>query len=201
MKDLGSHPIIIIVATLASIISAGATLWGVLLFVRNRVIHPIITTIKITHRSIKMIPAIRAQVFRNGGGSMMDALDSILDRLAQMEVRERAFVQEYDKGIFYSDTNGRTLWVNRTYCRLFGITDGEVIGLGWKRLISPEAKESYISEWMSAVADKREFEFIADHVSSEGEEITCRIVAYPMVVNDNFKGHVGFVEQLADNRG
>ncbi|MDB6077831.1 MAG: chemotaxis protein methyltransferase CheR, partial [Akkermansiaceae bacterium] len=56
-------------------------------------------------------------------------------------------------GIFLTEANGDTVFVNETWCRHAGISAEEAKGSGWEKSIHPDDVERVKAEWRSSVAN------------------------------------------------
>ena len=53
-------------------------------------------------------------------------------------------------GIFNTDENGLTTYVNPTYCQISGLSFEEALGNGWLRVVHPDDKEKLFKGWQEA---------------------------------------------------
>lgn len=84
--------------------------------------------------------------------------------LRQSEERFRALAEVSPVGIFSSDPTGRTVFVNRRWCELAGISPDEALGEGWMRVLHPDDRAHVASLWAEAVrlgeSSAAEFRFV-----------------------------------------
>jgi PAS domain S-box-containing protein len=80
--------------------------------------------------------------------------------LRESEERFRVLADVSPVGIFSSDSSGRTVFVNRRWCEIAGLTPSEALGDGWHVAVHPKDRDHVIKEWKQAVRDS---------ASSEGE--------------------------------
>ncbi len=59
-------------------------------------------------------------------------------------------------GIFISDADGKTLYVNERWCELAGITAAEAMGDGWRVALHPDDLQRIEPEWAEAAAAGRD---------------------------------------------
>ncbi|MDH3254391.1 MAG: PAS domain S-box protein, partial [Acidobacteriota bacterium] len=69
----------------------------------------------------------------------------------EVEQRYRALAEHSPTGIFHSDAQGRTLYVNDAWCRITGLSRNEAMGDGWRKAIHPSDRESKLAEWTQLV--------------------------------------------------
>lgn len=199
--DISTHPAVVIIATVSSLIGVSTSMWLALSYIRKRWFSPFMDAVMNIVDAASMVPDIKAQLFNNGGSSLRDAVDRIHSRLCTIEAREKALIQEHDLAVFIADEDGKTTWVNRTYCRLFGVSEEEATGYGWKNHIHPSEREHYTSDWLSAVRDRREFVRIVRCVAAlDGAELVFKVRAYPMdSPGSTQRGYTGFLEPVASH--
>jgi PAS domain S-box-containing protein len=125
------------------------------------------------------ISKIYAELHPNGGGSVRDAINRIEMRLVNVEQKQNVYLLEGPQGIFEADKNGRYVAVNRTFCRMVGKTEKELMGMGWMNSVSHDEKSEVFDEWMTAVQNKMEFIKKLTMVNN-GEELVVNAIAYPM---------------------
>lgn len=198
--DISTHPVVIIISTLSALIGVATSTWLSLAYIKRRWFAPLLELVRNVIDAVGMVPIIKAQLFNNGGSTLRDAVDRLSNRLCIMEAREKALIQEHDMAVFIADEDGKTTWVNRTYCRMFGVTETDAVGYGWKNVMVACEREDYAREWASAVADRREFIRTARCVHSlSGGEIMVKVRAYPMdSPGSSQRGYTGFIE-LVEN--
>lgn len=84
--------------------------------------------------------------------------------LRQSEERFRVLAEVSPVGIFSSDPGGRTVFVNRRWCELAGLTPEEAMGEGWQRALHPDDRQSVADNWAEAVrhgeSSAAEFRFV-----------------------------------------
>jgi two-component system, cell cycle sensor histidine kinase and response regulator CckA len=84
--------------------------------------------------------------------------------LRQSEERFRVLADVSPVGIFSSDTEGRTVFVNRRWCEIAGMTAEEARGDGWQAALHPEDRERVRAAWQQAVKEGEssaaEFRFV-----------------------------------------
>ncbi len=140
------------------------------------------------------VQEVQKEVTPNGGGSMKDEIRAILSRVDTSIARFLAFNEDAEVGQFITDCHGRCTWVNRTYCRITGRTDSEVLGWGWLSSILENERDSVHEEWEATVAEERNYERVQHYVRPDGEIVAAAVKARPIT---NAQGKViefvGFV--------
>ena len=73
-------------------------------------------------------------------------------RLRASELRFQTLADNSPTGIFHSDAAGRTVYVNRAWTEITGLTAKEAVGDGWQEAIHPEDRQRKIDDWQEALA-------------------------------------------------
>jgi PAS domain S-box-containing protein len=84
--------------------------------------------------------------------------------LRQSEERFRVLADVSPVGIFSSDPQGRTIFVNRRWCEIAGLTPEQAMGDGWQVALHPEDRDRVATAWAEAVREGEssaaEFRFV-----------------------------------------
>lgn len=89
----------------------------------------------------QILAEIRAQVFPNGGQSMSDRLDKVLN-FAKMGERRSLILSEHSNiPTFECDEFGLCVWVNTALANLFGMERAEMLGNGWLKAVDSDDKQ------------------------------------------------------------
>ncbi len=84
--------------------------------------------------------------------------------LRESEERFRVLAEVSPVGIFSSDTSGRTVFVNRRWCEIAGLTSDQAMGDGWKVALHPDDRGRVAAAWAEAVehgeSSAAEFRFV-----------------------------------------
>lgn len=132
-----------------------------------KVLKFVITTIKVEYNNFtkvhKMIDTIYLELTPNHGSSIKDKVLAIESKLEentkmtkQISHRQRWILDNRDEPIFESDSLGNCTWVNDKYCRLCGYDREFFLGNGWRNIVHDDDRERIVSEWTSAITDKRD---------------------------------------------
>jgi PAS domain S-box-containing protein/putative nucleotidyltransferase with HDIG domain len=70
--------------------------------------------------------------------------------LRESEKRYQALTETSPVGIFRTDVNGATTYVNPRWCEISGLPAGQALGDGWLRAVHPEDRQKLTSGWQEA---------------------------------------------------
>jgi PAS domain S-box-containing protein len=99
-------------------------------------------------------------------GATMDITESKRGEAAlrESEARFRTLASHAPVGIFQSDADGRTLFVNDNWCAMTGLSPEQARGEGWEKALHPDDRQRVLSGWNEAVrnglASNVEFRFM-----------------------------------------
>lgn len=149
----------------------------------------------------KAVREVQKEVHPNGGHSMKDEIRTILSRVDTSIARFLAFNDDAEVGQFITDRNGRCTWVNRTFCRITGRTDSEVLGWGWLSAILDEERDSVHEEWETTVNEERNYERVQHYVRPDGKVVATTVKARPITDAQGkvieFVGFVCLLEEVS----
>jgi PAS domain S-box-containing protein len=74
--------------------------------------------------------------------------------LRESEERFRVLADVSPVGIFSSDAFGRTIFVNRRWCEIAGLTAEQAMGDGWQAALHPEDRDRVTKGWAEAVREQ-----------------------------------------------
>ncbi|MBK5273349.1 MAG: PAS domain S-box protein, partial [Bacteroidia bacterium] len=69
------------------------------------------------------------------------------EALSNNELRFRTLTSNAPVGIFQTDVNGKTSYVNETWLRYTGLEMNEALGEGWTAVVHPDDRNELIEEW------------------------------------------------------
>lgn len=142
---------------LASVTTGG----GVLFFVGRylaRKLSPIISSLDDLPALLEKVDQVAGEVQINSGKSLKDAVIRIEARLAHLDSRQWALLQDVEHAILETSHSGTLLKMNRTYQRWTGRSPAELLGNGWRNAIHPDDRQAVVEEWVMAVEQKRDAE-------------------------------------------
>jgi len=115
----------------------------------------------------------------NGGGSIKDQIKQIANDIKIIRIEGDATFYLAKDPMFKTDDKGHYVAVNTSLCQLIGVTEGELLGLGWLNYISLEDRDRVWEEWENIIESGKEistFFTIKNPESMEMIPVKCRAV-------------------------
>jgi PAS domain S-box-containing protein len=106
-------------------------------------------------KAFKLVSAIAEQFRTNGGGSAIDKINAISSKLDGMMAVNDVGMNLVAYPMFKADQSGHLYWANRQFTHDTGLSESELVGLGWLTLVVEEDRQSVRRAWLEAVADGR----------------------------------------------
>lgn len=102
-------------------------------------------------------------------------------------------------GIFKTDANGQTIYVNPKWCEIAGLGEQEALGTGWLKYIHPEDREGLIQNWQNKISEHLtaidEYRFLHQN----GKLVYVKGQAVPEFDQQNhLKGYIGTITDVTD---
>lgn len=131
---------------------------------------------------------VRGQIFPNGGGSMSDKLNKVLEASERTEgsvaLLRQAMRAHQDADLsqarFETDDMGRFTWVSHAFLRWCNRSLDQVYGYGWINCIGLDDRDRVRSEWEAAITEGREFSMQFNMRTIEGKEFPVEGFAKPL---------------------
>lgn len=142
------------------------------------------------------IRGVKQAVEHSGPGLSASNIAELRDLLHVMTERQRIFMHDDDRGIFETNAQGETVYVNQRYCNLVGRTTHESMGFGWKSFVCEDDRDQVTREWSSCVREGREFAMNYRYKLPDGRLLEVEVRAMVMRGGGKNKkciGHIGFV--------
>ena len=117
-------------------------------------------------------------------------------QLRESEKRYQTLTSVAPVGIFHTNNEGLTTYVNSTWCQIAGITEKEALGNGWLSAVHPEDRERLSANWQGAAHQKSTSTADYRFVHSDGSISWVIGQAVPEVNSDNQV--IGFVGTITD---
>ena len=175
---------------IAKIIGALGTIVGALAGCWKYVIKPIKNWVVNTNN---LWETIAAEFKPNGGGSMKDALNRIETRQLVDAQKARALTNDTLFGIWETDEQGKCIYVNRTYQRMVGLSQDDLLGWGWINIVHTDDRAKLAANWEQTLKQEREWHAEFRVVRPSDETTTPVIsVGHPLKGRDGkLKGYIG----------
>lgn len=102
-------------------------------------------------------------------------------------------------GIFRTDAEGLTTYVNPKWCEISGLSFDEAIDNGWYRAVHPDDLDFIMNKWNTDSALKKS-KSVAEYrfVRSDGSVSWVLGDAVPEVVDGEVKGYIGTITNITD---
>lgn len=182
----------------------GGTVWAIIKYMKKVYdwIMVQINTINNIQTSIAKIDAdvgfLKKELQHNGGSSLKDYVSRLETELIKQEKRQKALIQDLVYGAFETDSTGKVIYVNRTYCRITGRTPDELIGSGWLNCISSEKREDIDKKWDTTIKENRELHETFSFIIPTGGTIEVMFSVTPMFNRKNVLiGYFGTVSPIS----
>jgi len=115
----------------------------------------------------------------NGGGSIKDQVKQIANDIKIIRVEKDATFYLSKEPSFKSDGKGHYTSVNYSLAQLIGVSESELIGLGWLNYIALEDKDRIWREWENIIESGKEislFYAIRNPTTMKVIPVKCRAV-------------------------
>ncbi|MCX6255306.1 MAG: PAS domain S-box protein [Bacteroidia bacterium] len=103
-------------------------------------------------------------------------------------------------GIFRTDSDGNTTYVNPRYTELTGLSPEEAMGKGWLNAVHPDdkekLKESWLSDFKSQKVSSSEYRF----QRSDGSIIWVMGNAVPELTGNEIAGYIGTITDITERK-
>ncbi|PKP01219.1 MAG: hypothetical protein CVU14_05675 [Bacteroidetes bacterium HGW-Bacteroidetes-9] len=101
-------------------------------------------------------------------------------------------------GIFRTDANGETTYVNPKWISLTGLSFNDALDSKYLSAIHPEDRENRITEWRAAVKKKKPVVSEYRFLRPDGSIIWVQGHAVPEIVDNVIKGYIGTITDITD---
>lgn len=142
---------------------------------------------------------------RNASGALVGYIGTLVDiteakaagaALKESEKRFRTLASHAPVGIFLTDPQGDTIFVNDTWSAMTGLTLAEAGGGGWARAIHPDDRARVAAEWAEALANDRASTAEYRFVRADGK--VTWVQGQAMQLSDGSGKLVGYIGTVAD---
>lgn len=101
-------------------------------------------------------------------------------------------------GIFRTDTQGDTIFVNPAWTKMTSLSAEQAIGSGWLKIIHPDDREKIISEWKTRVNQRIPSRAEYRLVRPDGSLVWVLGYAVPDFMGNQFNGYVGTMTDVTE---
>ena len=180
-----------------AIVATTATgIWYLFRYLNRQYIRPWFTNQSLMHLAVPKIEKIYEQLTPNGGSSFRDAVDRIELITVGLEQKLSAYMMDTRHGIFETDDKGNYIWVNRTYCRMLGKRESEMLGKSWINCVLESERDRVLKTWHYAVDNSIEFNMTFNMITNDGDVLPVHAHANPMINAKRILiGYLGIIEQ------
>ena len=121
--------------------------------------------------------------------------------LRDSELRFRTLADNTPVGIFQTDAEGQTIYVNEKWMEYTGLTFGEVMGEGWITAIHPEDKDLLLQNWQDKKTVRSESSSEYRLVSKNGTVRWVSGKAVPLYDNEGvLTGYLGTISDITQEK-
>lgn len=137
----------------------------------------------------------------NGGGSIKDQVRQIATDVKTICVERDATFLLSKEPMFKNDERGYCILANNALCQLYGVSQEQMLGLGWLNYIIEEDKERIKEEWINVIETGTEissYYTIINQVTDE--EVPVKYRAIINKHNGKIISAIGNVEKIATKK-
>jgi PAS domain S-box-containing protein len=98
--------------------------------------------------------------------------------------------------VFKLDANGACFFINDSFLKRFGYTEGDIEGFNWESVIHEDDREDVKKKWQRAIEKKSRFYNEQRVFTQSGEVVNCKVIGYPVLENGHLKEFYGTVDEL-----
>jgi PAS domain S-box-containing protein len=131
-------------------------------------------------------------------GYSMDITERIQmeDALRESEKLFQTLAENASVGIFRTDSEGKTIYVNQAWCELSGVGQNEALGEGWIHYVHPDDVKSLTDGWHEAFSHQTESSAEYRFVHNDGKTVWVKGKAVPEF--DEKGVLIGYIGTIAD---
>ncbi len=118
------------------------------------------------------------------------------EALRESESKFRKLASLMPVGVYQTDVQGNTAYVNNSLNAIVGASTGELMSGAWKKLIHPDDSDAVLHCWKKAEHDKQPYE-IQYRITSASGTIT-HVLEQALPLYNNLKEYHGFLGTLID---
>jgi len=166
--------------------------------------------VRVPDGSVRWVHARGKVIERNPDGKAVRISGTVSDiqarkgadeALRASEARFRSLAEDAPVGIFETDTEGRSVYLNGAAARMMFLPGARAIGSAWEENLHPEDRARAMREWYEAARAGRPIRIECRFQDREGT--ITRVQAHATPVHDatgRHTGHVGFLLDVTEER-
>jgi PAS domain S-box-containing protein len=140
-------------------------------------------------------------VLASSVNSMLESLENSRAKEWESEERYKNLATISPVGIFRTDQNGATTYVNPMWCQISGLSANEALGDGWLGAVHPQDKERLVRGWQETTRLNQES--LADYrfLRPDGTVVWVMGQAIPEMNSENqIVGYVGTITDITERK-
>jgi len=103
-------------------------------------------------------------------------------------------------GIFRTDPDGNTTYVNPKYLDLSGLSSEEAYGIGWLNAVHPEDRGKLSEKWLNELKSKRESSAEYRFLKPDGSIVWVIGKAVPELIGNEVTGYIGTITEITERK-
>jgi len=108
---------------------------------------------KMTAAQNVQLASIIAELRPNGGSSLRDSVEMTRKMVAMASARSRYLASNSNDAVYECGADGRCTWSSPALCKLFGLTEAEMMGHGWLKAIKETEVATVRHTWATSITD------------------------------------------------
>jgi PAS domain S-box-containing protein len=118
---------------------------------------------------------------------------------AASETRFRTLSEASPLGVFATDAAGACTYTNARWQAIYGLSEAEALGDGWRHTLHPEDKTAVFAHWQHSAELQQEFDMAFRICRHDGTVRHVRSIARALLDGDGrVTGYVGSVEDITE---
>ncbi len=126
-----------------------------------------------------------------------ELLPGIEEQLAFQQASLQLSGDIAQRNVFWTDREGRNIFVSRTYCRALGYLKEDLTGLKWQQAVHVEDQAAFLERFRESLRVHGRLEATVRLVRSDGEIVPVLLRCEPVAPKGAFHGMAGDWEPLA----